>query len=114
MTLRRLTVAARPLGIIGLAVLTALGCGGGSSSSTPGVPSEPPPGPGECEEFDGAFDAIQSVVFERRGCTAEACHGSTASGGLDLRAESAYANLVGVPSTGSSLRRVDPGRVKDS
>jgi len=48
------------------------------------------------------------VLFERKGCTAEACHGSAVSGGLDLRREAAYASLIDVAATGSPLRRIYP------
>ena len=57
---------------------------------------ESPPGPATsgCPTFDSAFEAIQSTIFERRGCTAAACHGSAAAGELDLRADVAWSNLV--------------------
>jgi hypothetical protein len=90
---------------------------GGSGSSTPTVPgSEPPPaGPGECaENFDSTFAAIQTVIFEREGCTADACHGSARSGGLDLRPDVAYANLLEVPSTASEHPRLQPGEPGES
>jgi hypothetical protein len=75
-----------------------------------------PPGPATsgCATFDGAFEAIQKTVFERRGCTADACHGSAAEGNLDLRADVAFDNLVNAASDGSGLKRVNPSRVKDS
>ncbi len=104
----------------------AAGCGGGGSTPpvtppaeeqpTPEPRPEPTATPGDtCSaEFDGAYAAIQSVIFERRGCTASACHGSSALGGLDLRADVSFDNLVGAPSAGSNLLRVDPSRVKDS
>lgn len=60
-------------------------------------------------EYDGTFGAIQDLVFERHGCTAAACHGSALSGGLDLRPDAAYANLIEAPSAGSALARVVPG-----
>jgi cysteine-rich repeat protein len=66
---------------------------------------------GACESpsFDSSWDAIQALVIERHGCTAAACHGAAAEGGLDLRADGAYANLFEVPSTGSALPRISPG-----
>ena len=97
-------------------------CGGGSSSSGPAPvpgsdPSDPtdPSNPGDptdpaCDDsFDSTFAAIQTVVFERHGCTQDACHGSARQGGLDLRPDAAYANLVETPSLGSSLARIVPG-----
>src|SRR5262245_877031 len=91
-------------------------CGGGSSSSgpapAPGVdPSDPanPSDPGCDQSFDSTFAAIQTVIFERHGCTQNACHGSARQGGLDLRPDAAYANLIETPSLGSSLERIVPG-----
>ena len=103
----------------------AASCGSGPTpaASTAAAPSEPAPepepepGPAEpgCEDsFDGAYDAIQEVIFERRGCTADACHGSAASGSLDLRAGASFDALVRADSVGSSLRRVEPTEVKNS
>ncbi len=66
------------------------------------------------ESFDGTFDAIQALIFENRSCTAGPCHGSSASGGLDLRDGASYANLFDVPSQGSSLLLVHPGDRKRS
>lgn len=120
----KLTLAA--LLIIGLSLTAGCGSDATSPPSTSSPPLETPPDPApeppapeppsdECEDsFEGAFEAIQTVVFERRGCTTDACHGSAASGGLDLRADVAYENLVGVASVGSSLKRVAPTKVKDS
>jgi len=48
-------------------------------------------------------------VFENHGCTDDRCHGDSAAGGLDLRADVSYQNLVRAPSTSSPLRRVEPG-----
>ena len=94
-------------------LVLAAGCGGsGGGSSTPAPnppPVTPPPDP-TCEQsFGSTFEAVQSVIFERRGCAAQACHGSAASGNLDLRPEVAYANLFEAPSTASTLVRVYPG-----
>jgi hypothetical protein len=59
--------------------------------------------------FDGTFQGIQSVIFDRHGCTAPACHGSARQGGLDLSPAVAYRNLLQVKSTASSFARVEPG-----
>ena len=103
---------------IAVALLAAACGGGGGGSPTPGSPiigPTPAPTPGAtCEEFDSTFAAIQQVVFERNGCTQAVCHGSAASGGLDLRPEVAYANLVEVASTSSSDPRVMPGEPSES
>ena len=59
--------------------------------------------------IDGTFTALQVHLFDGQGCSEAACHGSATVGGLDLRAGNAYAQLVSVQSTGSALKRVDPG-----
>jgi hypothetical protein len=61
--------------------------GSGPSTSRAG-------GAGGCETFNSSFEAIQKIIFERRGCTADACHGQAKVGGLDLRASAAWENLV--------------------
>ena len=77
---------------------------------TPGVePSPDPGGPGDCSPFDSTFEAIQTVIFDGRGCSQDLCHGSAASGNLDLRRDVAHGNLVEVPSAGSSALRIVPG-----
>ena len=47
--------------------------------------------------FSGTFEAVEELIFQRYGCTERACHGSSASGGLDLSPGVAYHNLVEVP-----------------
>jgi hypothetical protein len=71
-------------------------------------------GAGGCPTFDSSFAAIQKVIFEGHGCTANACHGQAASGGLDLRPEAAWEHLVNAKSGGSQLARVQPGTATDS
>lgn len=58
----------------------------------------------------GTFDGVLSI-FEQHGCTDALCHGATpGQGGLDLRRDVAWANLVGVPSTiDPAIPRVVPG-----
>jgi hypothetical protein len=105
---------------IGSAVMASLlvgACAGGGDG--PGAPASPgtdpdPAQPGCEESFAGTFDAIQSVVFERRGCMQDACHGASASGGLDLRPEVAYRNLLNVPAVGGDMLRVEPGETSGS
>lgn len=63
-----------------------------------------------CPSFDDTFEAIQVTVFERAGCANSLCHGDAAEGGLDLRPQFAYDNLVGVRAQGSSLNLVAPGQ----
>src|SRR5262245_15734403 len=115
----RISSSSLLLGVATLSLtLTLAACGGDSSGPPPaGAPSVPPPsvpepGGGACEggeAFESTFAAIQSQIFERHGCTQNVCHGDARSGGLDLRAGAAYANLVEVPSSGSTLPRVVPG-----
>lgn len=116
-----------------VAVFAISACGDGSSGATsrserPSEPAEPvdppdpvdpldpvdpPSEPGDpCEtapEFASTFEGIQSVIFERHGCTASACHGSAASGGLELSPDVAYANIFEVASIGSASNRIEPG-----
>lgn len=57
------------------------------------------------------FGVVQSV-FETRGCTNGACHGQppeTAGGGLDLRTDHAYANLINVKGSSADMSLVFPG-----
>jgi hypothetical protein len=91
-----------------IVALCSVLCGCGPDESAPG------PATSTCPTFDGAFEAIQNTIFERRGCTAATCHGSAVAGGLDLRADVAFDNLVNATSVGSGLLRVEPSGVKDS
>ena len=84
----------------------------GITDGTAGVPAEAPAD--GCATFDGSFAAIQKVIFEGHGCTAGTCHGEAKSGGLDLRPDAAYANLVDVASTNSKHARVQPGSATES
>lgn len=64
----------------------------------------------KCDTED-TFGLVQSV-FETRGCTNGACHGQpaeTAGGGLDLRPDNAYANLINVPGMSADMALVFPG-----
>jgi hypothetical protein len=66
-----------------------------------------------CEKFDSTWEAIQTTIFERHGCTDQTCHGSAAgaqaSGGLNLSPDVAYENLVNVFSELGQMDRVEPG-----
>ena len=89
------------LGTIAICAVWLVGC-----SSESGGESAGPKG---CE-FTSTYDAIQQTVFEASGCTASACHGDAALGGLDLRAEASFDALVRQPSTIDPLiERVFPG-----
>ncbi|MGD8608584.1 MAG: hypothetical protein PVH21_14900, partial [Myxococcales bacterium] len=83
-----------------LAALLLAGCGSDSASDT---------GAKGCN-FASTYEAIQQTVFEARGCTASACHGQAASGGLDLREGSSFDNLIRQQSSADpSIERVFPG-----
>lgn len=60
------------------------------------------------------WSTIQKTVFARHGCTENACHGSAQSGGLDLRPNVAYGNLVEVFSQLGQQNRVERGSRQDS
>jgi hypothetical protein len=75
----------------------------------------------DCSQtFDNTYDLIQAAVFERRGCTDNACHGTAASGDLVLTADVSYDNLVEQESTTvfdggiPNLKRVVPGQKDQS
>jgi len=96
---------------LALLLLVAAACSdgsGGQAGGGPGAPSAPGP---ECEgeAFASTFEGIQRVVFEKRGCTQEVCHGSAAQGGLELSPDVAYRNLFDVPAVLSTLKRIEPG-----
>jgi hypothetical protein len=59
--------------------------------------------------FASTFKGIQSAIFEKHGCTQQACHGAARQGGLDLSPDVAYQNLFQVKSTASPFNRVEPG-----
>jgi hypothetical protein len=75
-----------------------------------------PPASCPCERFDSTWQAIQTVIFDRHGCTQAVCHGAAPSAGqpLDLRPDVAYANLVGAFSDLGQQFRVQRGSRQDS
>ncbi len=77
--LARMSLAA----VAAIALASCGGQGGSSPGPEPAPVTDPdPPDPDGCEDsFDTTFEAIQTVVFERHGCTTDVCHGSAASGG---------------------------------
>lgn len=87
------------------------GAAGARAEDTKGEPSDPNCAAGK---FDSTFAAIQKVIFEGHSCTNAMCHGAAAMGGLDLRSDVAYQNLIEVKSTISPLLRVMPGRPDES
>lgn len=91
-----------PLGLL-LALSTALlaACSGDS-------PAEPDDD-GRTVKEDPSFAADIQEIFDRRGCSSTACHGSARQAGLDLRSGAAYGALVGVGGSTESIVRVIPG-----
>ena len=59
--------------------------------------------------FTSTYQGLQTKLFDGQGCTNSACHGVAAEGGLDLRADVSFSQLVDVASTGSELKRVELG-----
>jgi hypothetical protein len=82
----------------------------GTAGSSSADPTLPPSNAGPCGagEFDSTFAGIQKVIFEGHGCTNGMCHGAAAQGGLDLRADVSYQNLLQINSKSSPLFRVMP------
>lgn len=67
--------------------------------------------PCDSGSFSSTFELIQKAVFENTGCTNQICHGEARAGGLDLRADVAYDNLVEAEAlTVPGVKRVVPGR----
>ena len=101
-----------PTLLVALAAATVLAAcssgGGGGGGGDPTDPGNPSCASGT-ESYDSTFAGIQTKIFERRGCTQEACHGSAASGGLDLTPANAFASIYGVRATASALARIEPG-----
>jgi hypothetical protein len=81
-----------------LAALLAASCGAEGSSGT-----------GQKCDAESTFGQIQQQIFEGQGCTASACHGASAQGGLDLQPQNAYASLINVDATSGDSVRVFPG-----
>jgi hypothetical protein len=90
------------------------GAAAGASSSAGDASVATSAGPAGCKSFEGSYAAIQKVIFEGRGCTTAACHGEAKVGGLDLRAEASWEQLVDAKSSNSALVRVQPGTATDS
>jgi cysteine-rich repeat protein len=62
------------------------------------------------ETFASTWEAIRTVVFERGGCNAMACHGAApGEGNLLLAGEDVYARLLDVPASSGLLDRLEPG-----
>jgi putative intracellular protease/amidase len=102
-----------PLGLGFLFALAACGGGGGM-----GPDNNPGNGGGNNNTrvivADPAFQSVIQEIFNRKGCSASSCHGSTQEAGLDLRSGNSYASLVSVMATQAAVARVIPGNATDS
>ena len=88
------------------------GCGSGSDADPPGAcDGTDCGGDAGTDCFGSTFEAIQSQIFDARGCTNAACHGKEddPAGGLDLRAAVAFDNLVRVDGASGPFKLVFPG-----
>jgi hypothetical protein len=83
-------------------------------SSSDEKKSTPDTGSTGCPTYDTTFEAIQAQIFDKKGCTQDACHGRAESGGLDLRDGKSLTNLVDARSQSSDLVRVEPGTANAS
>jgi hypothetical protein len=90
------------LAVAACAIVLASACGGDSESDSNSG------GVAKCEA-NSTFALIQQQIFERRGCTAAACHGEGSQTGLDLRIGSAYESLINVQARSGDYMRVFPG-----
>ncbi|MEO2166984.1 MAG: hypothetical protein ABGY42_02490, partial [bacterium] len=120
-----------PLLVAALLVL-GIGCGDGSNPYMPHPTPTPEPGPtavptpiptGEptpeptaepeaCAdgvEYESTWAGIYDQVIVAHDCANDACHGSGAAGGLDLRADVAWENIHEMPATGSAFDLIEPG-----
>lgn len=88
-------------------------CDDGNLDDNDGCNSDCTNGPCAGQSYSSTLEAIQSVIFDSPvySCNSVLCHGSLSpQGGLDLSdAATSHAELVGVPSSGSLLDRVEPG-----
>jgi len=87
---------------LGVATLAGVGCG--TKKTLPFEPDGGPPSP------DATFTRVQGEVFSVN-CALAGCHaGNSPTGGMNLTAGVAYANIVGVHSTErADLNRIQPG-----
>jgi hypothetical protein len=109
-------------------LVLGIGCGGGSNPYMPQPTPTPEPGPtavptGEptpepttepeaCADgvdYESTWEGIYDQVIVAHNCANNACHGSGAAGGLDLRADVAWENIHEMPASGSALDLVEPG-----
>lgn len=103
----------RILGALALAITAAMfiGC---SSNDTPTSPNGGGGGTTRTIKADPSYATDIQEIFDRKGCTASNCHGSTQQSGLDLRTGTSYSQLVNVPVVQTSGTRVIPNDAQNS
>jgi len=99
---------ARLLGTLALAIACALLVGCSSNDSPTSPDSGGSGGGGRTVKANPSFATDIQEIFNRRGCSASNCHGAAQSSGLDLRAGTAYGQLVNVAVLETSGTRVIP------
>ena len=90
--------------LVAVALTTTLLVSMGCSEKEPSTSNS-----SHADEFSSTYEGLQTKLFDGQGCTNDACHGVAAVGGLDLRADVSFSQLVDVESTGSELKRVELG-----
>ena len=88
--------------LLALTAVTFAACSGDS-------PAEPDDDEDRLVKANPSFAADIQEIFDRRGCSSSACHGSAQQAGVDLRSGAAYDALVGVTASTESIVRVIPG-----
>ena len=102
-----------------LVSFSLVACGGGGGGMGPDDTGDPgnPGGGGTVTRViksNPSFATDIQEIFNRKGCTDAACHGSSAQAGLTLTPGAAHGSLVNVPSTQTSFLRVVPGNAGSS
>ena len=97
-------------------LIFALGACGSDSGTGPDYGDGNGSGNGDTRTIlpDPSFTSVIQEIFNRKGCTASSCHGSSQQAGLNLASGSSYANLVNVQATQSTAARVIPGDANGS
>jgi hypothetical protein len=90
-----------------LLIMAAAVLGGGSDLGDDPAPATPGGGGGLVDPPVGVSWAGDIQPILDNNCIG--CHGAGGSAGLDLRSGVSHGNLVGVPSTESSLNLIEPG-----
>ena len=105
-----MTLGYRLLAIAAVLAVTSCGSGNGGGPSTPMQPSPPPPAAPPAAPLEPTFTSIRTQVIQ---VWCVGCHtgiGRVPDGQLRLDANTAYGELVNVPSVGKpSAGRVVPG-----